>query len=319
MVGVIGKLACGDVHLYEIDRDFQPLNPPFPLRELPPDVINDLSTDQNYGYRICQTITTGIIDEDLLRMKVGPVSHSHWVTTADRICRVYISKHGLTGEDLKKLRVIVPFIVSHYYPLWFDIKAESKISFAPRHILKEIAIVRSMKAKDVLSKKVKSIAMQFIEKGAWQAHSEPLLLSLLSSGDVEDRRFGISKILSIRNGATLGCREIREVFAPKLNWEARSIRELHKWENPTEPLQTSSTSSTDIWRYLDTPLQLPLVPCHAQSCERCVKEVTIASSSVFGLERRDGWIRAKISSRSLMPLNETKGDLAQLIPNDRNS
>ena len=59
--------------------------------------------------------------------------------------------------------------------------------------------------------------------------------------------------------------------------------------------------------------QLPKIPCHAQSCERCVKEVTIASLAVYGDERRDGYIRAKIASRSLVPINETKKDLAGLL------
>ena len=45
----------------------------------------------------------------------------------------------------------------------------------PSHILKEVDIVRQMKGKDAISKKIKSIAMTFIKKVAWSAHSEPLL------------------------------------------------------------------------------------------------------------------------------------------------
>ena len=44
-----------------------------------------------------------------------------------------------------------------------------------------------------------------------------------------------------------------------------------------------------------------------------MKEVTIASLAVYGDERRDGYIRAKIASRSLVPINETKKDLAGLL------
>ena len=264
-------------------------------------------------------VTTGIVDEDLLLMKVGNVSHARWLTTANRFCRVYVSKHGLIGEDEKKLRAIVTFIVSHYFPMWFEIKCRPHLTNGPRHILKEIEIIRSMNGKDEKSKKVKSIAMQFIDKGAWQAHSEPLLLSLLSSHDVEDRRFGISKTLEIRNGNEFGDTSPRQVVTPTLNWQAKTIRNLHEWKDPTEPNITASISSKNLWKFLEEPLTLPNIPCHAQSCERCVKEVTIASEAVFGEERRDGYIRARITSRAMAPINESKSDLAGLISSDKNN
>ena len=295
--------------------NFKSISPPFSLRDLPQEVVNDLSTDQHYGYRICQMITTGEVDEDLMKMKVGPVCHSRWLTTASRLCRLYVSKHGLVGEDAKNLRAIVTFIVSHYFPMWFDIKAEHLLMSGPRHILKEVDIVRQLKRKDATSKEIKKIGMHFIEKGAWSAHSEPLLLSLLSSNDIEDRRFGISKILEIRGGAEYGTTSLRQVWTPKLNWEAKSLQNLQAWENSTESNITCAISSIELWKFLETPLDLGKIPCHAQSCERCVKEVTIASAAVFGAERRDGYIRAKITSRSLIPVNETKRDLAGLLSN----
>jgi len=47
-------------------------------------------------------------------------------------------------------------------------------------------------------------------------------------------------------------------------------------------------------------------PCHNKSVERHVKLVTEASAQVAGLERRDGIIRQKIKSRSLMKNFDTK-------------
>ena len=317
--GNVGKLACGDVHKYPLNPKFKRITPPFPLRNLPSDVIHDLSTDQHYGYRICSMIISGVVDEDLLTLQVGIINHARWLTTAGRFCRVYVSKHGLVGEDEKNLQAIVKFIISHYFPMWFEIKCQPRLTSGPHHILKEVAIIRSMKGKDEHSKKVKSIAMHFIDKGAWQAHSEPLLLSLLSSTDVEDRRFGISKILQIRDGKELGCNSPRQVFTPTLNWEAKSLRNLQDWNNATEPNVTSSIPSVNLWKFLEEPLSLPNITCHAQSCERCVKEVTIASAAVFGEERRDGYIRARTASRALVPINESKQDLAALLPSYRSS
>ena len=116
-----------------------------------------------------------------------------------------------------------------------------------------------------------------------------------------------------RNGANLGDSSVRPFAPPKLNWHADSIRNIQDWSNATEPLLTSSIPSTELPQFLATPLQIPKIPCHTQSCERAVKEVTIASSHVFGPERRDGYIRAKIKSRKLFSKNETKKDLEALL------
>ena len=52
---------------------------------------------------------------------------------------------------------------------------------------------------------------------------------------------------------------------------------------------------------------------HTQPIERAVKEVTAASSAVYGEERRDGWIRSRASNREIMPVCSTKRDLMELL------
>ena len=58
-----------------------------------------------------------MIDEELLMLNVGKLDHSRWNTTANRFLRLYLSKHGLKGKDLKNLNEIVEFMVNHYYPM----------------------------------------------------------------------------------------------------------------------------------------------------------------------------------------------------------
>ena len=314
ILGPLGKLICQDVHNFEFDENFEPIEIPFPLREMPSDVINDLSTDQRYAYRLVKMITTGVIDWELLEYVIGIVSHCRWLTTGSRFGRLYISKHGLVGDPLKNLRAIVGYEMTTYFPMFFEIKADSSIIRGPYHKLKEVEILRRMKGKDARSKKVKEIAMKFAEKGAWHAHSENILLSLLCSPEEDDRRFAIKKISSIRNGADLGDSSVRPFAPPKLNWNATSIRNLQDWTNATEPFITTSIPSAELVQFLTSPLQIPKIPCHTQSCERAVKEVTIASAHVFGQERRDGYICAKIKSRKLLPKNQTKKDLEALVP-----
>src|SRR6218665_56562 len=61
------------------------------LRNIDP---NDLSTDQKYLLEMCQAITTGQCSTDFGNRKLGPMCHSRWLTTANRILRLYISKEN---------------------------------------------------------------------------------------------------------------------------------------------------------------------------------------------------------------------------------
>ena len=307
-------MICGDVHELKLNKNFQTISPIFPLREMPADVVNDLSTDQRYAYRMWKMITTGVIDEDLVQLKVGEVCPSRWLTTGNRFGRLWISFHGLVGRDLKILRAIVEYVIRVYWYMWFEIKTDSSIISGPYHKLREIQCVQRMKGKDEISRKVREIAKKYIEKSAWHAHSELTLATLLSSEEESDRRFAYEKIVSLRGGEDFGDKSIRAFEPPKLNWSATSIRDIQDWANITEPIITASISTRDLAQFLTTPMRLPKIPGHTQSCERAVKEVTHASACVFGAERRDGFIRARVQSRSAVPCMERKKDFEGLIP-----
>ena len=107
--GNLGKIIDDDVHLFEFNENFPVIEPIFPLREMPTHVINDLSTDQRYSYRVAKMIMTGIIDYDLIHLVLGTLTHSRWLPLANRLARLWISKHGLKGKDLKNLRAIMEF------------------------------------------------------------------------------------------------------------------------------------------------------------------------------------------------------------------
>ena len=57
-------------------------------------------------------------------------------------------------------------------------------------------------------------------EGAWLNHSENLLLSLLGSEDIEDRKFAVEKIKEIRGD--YGDKSVRDFHVPQLIFEADS-------------------------------------------------------------------------------------------------
>ena len=53
-------------------------------------------------------------------------------------------------------------------------------------------------------------------------------------------------------------------------------------------------------------------PLHTQSCERVVKQVTEAAGAVYDFHRHDGFIRARIVHRDIVPNLKSKKDLIKL-------
>ena len=75
------------------------------------------------------------ISADLALLEIGPINHSRRLTTANRLCRVWVSKQQLEGEILKNIKLIIEFIVGVYMPMWFKIGVEHRFTEGPRHIL----------------------------------------------------------------------------------------------------------------------------------------------------------------------------------------
>ena len=47
---------------------------------IPNVLMDDLSSDQYYAYRICSAIMLGSVDANLEFLEVGELSHSRWLT-----------------------------------------------------------------------------------------------------------------------------------------------------------------------------------------------------------------------------------------------
>ena len=80
--------------------------------EIPDEVVQDLSTDQSYAYRICRAIISGCVDDDLSKIKVGLLAHSRWLTLGCRVLRLYVSKQNPS----LKLCLLASFCILVYFP-----------------------------------------------------------------------------------------------------------------------------------------------------------------------------------------------------------
>lgn len=309
--GPVGKLLDTATEL-EINHSFTRITTGPPLIDLGEAVVNDLSTDQAYGYKIVTAIQTGRLPPSLALLEVGPVSHSRWLTTALRFCRLWISKHNLRGKALETLRLITEFVVGVYIPTWFYVKVRSKWVEGPRHILYQLECLRSQR------KEVLSTVMPTVQRSAWYAHSEAVLQAMLCSDEEEERREAVERIIKLRGEGyeetQLGDNHVRPRRTPVINMGAVRLTELIDWSvDVMEPPLTCHITTTALKKFLKEPMEVPDWPSHTQSVERCVRLVTEAATHVYGHERRDGRIRSQVASRYLMPKNRSKKDLVSLV------
>ena len=125
-----------------INSDFEPLTLGDGVINLDPEVIDDLSTDQYILYHLIIAARTGVINRKVVMRTIGPLCISRWLTTAARILKLYISKHNLSEEAARILKIIAQFIVSVYGPTWFQIKCLPWWINGPHHLLFHIKRIR---------------------------------------------------------------------------------------------------------------------------------------------------------------------------------
>lgn len=158
---------------------------------------------------------------------------------------------------------------------------------------------------------MKDAITPYVKTGAWYAHPECLILSLLASPIISERKFAIDQVLKLRKGREFGDNSVRPRITPKLNLSATSLSTLISWApgKVQEPSFTCGLSTTEILGFERVAYNPPKFTCHTQATERAVKLVTEASASVCGQEGRDGFIRARIHHRQEMPEFRTKANI----------
>lgn len=266
---------------------------------LPEIDVNELSNDQAYLYKMITAIRSGSISDDLLQKKPGPMSMARWLTTASRICRLYVA----TVLPSNELYSLTHFIVCCYGPTWFSIKCRPRCTDGPKHLLQQI------KQQSLLSSVCRNITWPVVQRNAYWAHQENVLLSMLGDDDEVNRKAAVDIIKTIRKAPGGSQQQVREFRPPKIKENAQTLQDLLPSieELILEPPLTKHLSDEELQHLVTQPF-ISQIPCHSQGVERCVRTVSEASKSVYGMDARDGYIRAVIKSRDFMPSFQTKQD-----------
>ena len=257
--------------------------------------IDVLSTDQKYLLNIYGAVSTGTCSDDIAAMNPGNMHHARWLTTANRLLRLYIA----TPKPTEGLLILVQFIMKVYVPVWFAVKCNPSVTQGAKHLFKMI------KESRFLPKKFKVVIEKVIQHNGYFGHPENLLLSMINDDSAAVRELGLRRIIKAREinkNATLRMFEL-----PKLRFDANHYYEMIDWQTIklSEPPMTMALPTSEIQEAINSEQKKLCLtvdfPNHTQAVERMIKLVTEAASSVIGEEARDGLIRARIEGRKRLP------------------
>ena len=127
--GTIGRQFNGAVCQWKAVKFKSISNPKFPV--IPNSLIDDLSSDQYYAYRICSAVILGSVDANLEFLEVGGLNHSRWLTLGCRILRFYVAQEKPTSN----LSTLAEFLIKVCFHGWFQIKCNNKITDGAKNYL----------------------------------------------------------------------------------------------------------------------------------------------------------------------------------------
>ena len=169
----------------------------------------DLSTDQRYLYHMCHAVSSGQCSPDLALQKPGPIVHSRWLTTANRLLRLYVA----TEYPSDTLQILVTYVIKVYAPMWFHIKPKPLCSDGARHIWRLIKYSR------YLTPELREIVDPVIQRNGYFGHSENILLAMVTEDRQHIRELAHRRIIAARCEHPSSTR-IRQFRVPTLNLEA---------------------------------------------------------------------------------------------------
>ena len=132
---------------------------------------------------------------------------------------------------------------------------------------------------------------------------------MITDERVHVRQLGLCRIVKAQSQRAAG---VRKFTVRPLNYDCSDYIEMINWQSAdcTEPPLIADVSDyviTDLIKNEKSEIaDFPRFPCHTQAVELCVKLVTQASAAECGETSRNGFIRSRLDSFSIMPTFDTK-------------
>lgn len=157
--------------------------------------------------KIYTAVASGHYPDDVASLNPGKTHLARWLTTANRILRLYVSEN----EPPSELMTIVNYIIRVYIPVWFSIKCKSSIFDGSIHFHELVTLSRYMEPK------YRHIIDRVIKNNCYFGHPENVLLAMIHDDSPTIRELGLRRIMKARSTFS---EELRRFSLPSLNLNA---------------------------------------------------------------------------------------------------
>lgn len=145
-----------------------------------------------------------------------------------------------------------------------------------------------------------------IQRNAYYAHQEHIVLAMANDADENIRKMAWMKISAAREENSIQI-PVRRFTIPKVNFDCTDYTSLIDIPMTVDPPNIDYLASKPILEH-EFGQFLNKMPLHTQAVERCVKLVTEKSRSVCGEHSRDGSISNTLASRNIMSKFDSKSE-----------
>ena len=144
-----------------------------------------IGSDQKYLRDIISGISSGEVSDSLANRSPGKLGYAHWLTHGNRILRSFVS----ISEPTEDMLNIVIYSINVYTRTWFLIRSKPSLTNGSRHMFNMIAFIKEQNFKYEYN----IILFKVISRNTYYAHSEHILLSILTDDNPNLRLLAIIK------------------------------------------------------------------------------------------------------------------------------
>lgn len=224
---------------------------------------------------MAHAISNGAVSQHLANLKPGPISHSRWLTKANRLLCLYVA----TDNPSDNLKILATYIIKVYAPMYFNIKYNSSVVCGS------------------------ALFGKFIR---WTRYLEPQLRD-----EVDTRIQNNAYRNNLDDPFVL--RDYKKPAINFACTDYTNMIDLNDDKNLFEPPFTRNIPYGDLELFLDEddpPLDDPKIPSHIQNTERHVQLLADVSKRVLE-GSREGVMAVTLESREKQPRLESKQDFKE--------
>ncbi|GBM71866.1 hypothetical protein AVEN_232093-1 [Araneus ventricosus] len=184
------RAFCGIIGKAFVDCEQPPIVPFEPIQvNLPEIKRKDLSTDQQYLFRCLPAVASGQCSKKLSKREPGTLSHSSWLTTANRILPLYIT----TDSTSQSLFTLTEYIMKVHVPMWFTIKIHLSCKDGSKYVFGTI------KKSHYLSAELKAVLDPVIQRNGYFGNPENILIAMITDNRNFIRELGLRLTTKVYN------------------------------------------------------------------------------------------------------------------------